>query len=94
MASPVCTNLSGWKAKSIVKAYRGRQIVENCFRDTNQAFYSNKLPSGSFHGNQAFLWFICLAYNLFFFFQKFSRRQALKPNDSQDNFSKLSEKGW
>lgn len=68
---PLVTNLFNWKAKSIVKAYRGRQIVENCFRDTNQAFYSNKLPSSTFHGNQAFLWFIVLAYNLFFFFRKF-----------------------
>ena len=69
---PLCTNLFDWQARSIVKAYRGRQIVENCFRDTNQAFYSNKLPSSTFHGNQAFLWFICLAYNLFFFFRKIS----------------------
>lgn len=68
---PLVTNLFNWKAKSVVKAYRGRQIVENCFRDTNQAFYSNKLPSSKFHGNQAFLWFIALAYNLFFFFRKF-----------------------
>lgn len=71
---PLSTNLFDWKARSIVKAYRGRQILEDCFRDTNQAFYSNKLPSSSFHGNQAFLWFICLAYNLFFFFQKFHPR--------------------
>lgn len=68
---PLCTDLFDWKAKSIVKAYRGRQVVEDCFRDTNQAFYANKLPSSSFHGNQAFLWFILLAYNQFFFFQKF-----------------------
>ena len=73
MVYPLCTNLFDWKARSIVKAYRGRQIVENCFRDTNQAFYSNKLPSSTFHGNQAFLWFICIAYNLFFFFQKFDQ---------------------
>ena len=71
---PICTNLFDWKARSIVKAYRGRQIVENCFRDTNQAFYSNKLPSSAFHGNQAFLYFICIAYNLFFFFQKMGSR--------------------
>jgi hypothetical protein len=71
---PLCTNLLDWKARSVVKAYRGRQIVEDCFRDTNQAFLSHKLPSGSFHGNQAFLWFICLSYNLFFFFQKFHLR--------------------
>lgn len=67
---PLCTNLFEWKTRAIVKGYRGRQIVENCFRDTNQAFYSNKLPSSKFHGNQAFLLFICLAYNLFFFFQR------------------------
>ncbi len=67
---PLFTNLFNWKTKAIVKGYRGRQIVENCFRDTNQAFYANKLPSSKFHGNQAFLWFIIFAYNLFFFFQK------------------------
>lgn len=77
MLYPLCSNLFGWKARSVVKAYRGRQIVENCFRDTNQAFYSNKLPSSSFHGNQAFLWFICLAYNLFFFFRKSPRNKKV-----------------
>ena len=35
-----------------MKAYRGRQLVENYFRDTNQAFYGHK----------------CLVYNQFFFF--------------------------
>lgn len=74
---PLCTNIFKWTVKNIVKAYRGRQIVENCFRDTNQAFYSNKLPSGAFHGNQAFLWFIALAYNQFFFFQKARARQKI-----------------
>jgi len=72
---PLCSNLFDWKTRSIVKAYRGRQILENCFRDTNQAFYSNKLPTSNLHGNQAFLWFICLAYNQFFFFQKLGRGQ-------------------
>lgn len=76
MLYPLCTNLSDWKAKSIVKAYRGRQIIEDCFRDTNQAFYANKLPSSAFHGNQAFLWFVCFAYNLFFFFQKQNQRET------------------
>lgn len=88
----LCANLFEWKAKSIVKSYRGRQIVENCFRDTNQAFYSNKLPSSSFHGNQAFLWFICFAYNLFFFFQRSDRKQKTKQNDTKKNKSKLSKK--
>jgi transposase len=79
---PLCTNLLDWKARTIVKAYRGRQIVENCFRDTNQAFYSDKLPSSTFHGNQAFLWFICLAYNLFFFFRNSPRSKKNSPPNS------------
>lgn len=82
MLYPLCTDLFDWKAKSIVKAYRGRQIVENCFRDTNQAFYSDKLPSSTFHGNQAFLWFICLAYNLFFFFRNSPRSKKDPSPDS------------
>lgn len=89
---PLIGNLFNWKAKSIVKAYRGRQIVENCFRDTNQAFCSNKLPSSSFHGNQAFLWFICLAYNQFFFFQKLGQGQTLGEIDPQETFPKISQK--
>lgn len=89
---PLIGNLFNWKAESIVKAYRGRQIVENCFRDTNQAFYSNKLPSSSFQGNQAFLWLICLAYNQFFFFQKLDQGQTLGEIDSQETFSKISQK--
>lgn len=79
---PLCTNIFDWDAKIIVKAYRGRQIVENCFRDTNQAFYSDKLPSGTFHGNQAFLWFIILAYNQFFFFQKSRQGKNIGNNDT------------
>lgn len=89
---PLAGNLFDWKARSVVKAYRGRQIVENCFRDTNQAFYSSKLPSGSFHGNQAFLWFICLAYNLFFFFQKSDQGQTFGEIDTQETFPKVSQK--
>lgn len=89
---PLITNLFSWNTKSIVKGYRGRQIIENCFRDTNQAFYSNKLPSSKFHGNQAFLWFIVLAYNTFFFFQKSSQGQTTKPINSQNNNPKVSQK--
>lgn len=87
---PITTNLFNWNTKSIVRGYRGRQIIEDCFRDTNQAFYSNKLPSSKFHGNQAFLWFIVLAYNLFFFFQKSDQKQTTKSTNSQKDNSKVS----
>lgn len=75
---PLCTNLFGWDAKSIVKAYRGRQIIENMFRDTNQAFYSDKLPSMKYYANKAFLWFVVLAYNQFFFFRKYICQRNIK----------------
>lgn len=78
----LCSNLLDWTAKNIVKAYRGRQIIEDCFRDTNQAFYSNKLPSSTFYGNAAFLWFIVLAYNQFFFFQKSPAQQKIKKTNA------------
>ena len=86
------SNLLDWSGKNIFKGYRGRQIVENCFRDTNQAFYSDKLPSGTFHGNQAFLWFIVLAYNQFFFFQKARARQKIIQTDTEKTFPKISQK--
>ncbi len=89
---PLCTNVFKWTAKNVVKTYRGRQVVENCFRDTNQAFYSDKLPSGTFHGNQAFLWFIVLAYNQFFFFQKACGRQKIIQANPQKTFPKISQK--
>ena len=75
---PICTNLTDWKDTTIVKAYRGRQIVENMFKETNQAFYSNKLPSMKFLANKAYLWFIVLAYNQFFFFQKHVSQENIK----------------
>lgn len=75
---PLCTNLFDWDAKSIVKAYRGRQIIENMFRDTNQAFYSDKLPSMKYYANKAFLWFVVLAYNQFFFFRKYICQRNIK----------------
>ena len=74
---PLCTNLN-WDVKSIVKAYRGRQIVENMFKDTNQAFYSDKLPSMKYYANKAYLWFVVLAYNQFFFFQKYISLKNIK----------------
>lgn len=88
---PLVTNLN-WTARQIVKGYRGRQIVENCFRDTNQAFYSDKLPSSSFHGNQAYLWFVLLAYNQFFFFQKPDRSKKFSSDDPENNHPKVSQK--
>ena len=67
---PIGTNIYDWNPRSIVKSYRGRQRVENFFKDTNQAFHSSKLPSLKYYANHAFLWFTVLAYNQSFFFHK------------------------
>lgn len=67
---PIATVIYDWNPKSIVKGYRGRQKVENFFKDTNQAFHASKLPSLKYHANSTFLWFTVLAYNQFFFFQR------------------------
>ena len=88
---PLCTNIFDWDAKSIVKAYRGRQIIENMFRDTNQAFYANKLPSLKYHANCAYLWFVVLAYNQFFFFRRHVFQENIK-NVPLKNFHKSFSK--
>lgn len=88
---PLVTNLADWNARSVVKAYRGRQIIETMFRDTNQAFYSDKLPSMKFYANKAYLWFVVLAYNQFFFFQKFICRENIK-NIPLKNFHRSSSR--
>lgn len=86
----LCSNLLEWTAKNIVKADRGRQIIEDCFRDTNQAFHSSKLPSSTFYGNVAFLWFIVLAYNQFFFFRNAHQRQKTQEAYTSKTFQKIS----
>jgi len=88
---PLCTNIFDWDAGSIVKAYRGRQIIENMFRDTNQAFYSNKLPSMKHDANRAYLWFVVLAYNQFFFFRKYVSQKNIK-DIRLKNFRKSSSR--
>lgn len=88
---PLGTNILGWDARSIVKAYRGRQIIENMFRDTNQAFYSNKLPSMKYCANCAYLWFVVLAYNQFFFFRKYVSQEDIR-GIRLKNFRKSSSK--
>ena len=50
--------------------YRGRQTIENFFRETKQSFNSGKMPSQKFRGNEACLWFVCIAYNISVWFKR------------------------
>lgn len=80
---PIMTNLHHWSGKTIIKAYRGRQVIENHFKEVNQAFYSNKLPSGKLRANEAFLWFVTFAYTISFFFKRSSFTNLLTRNELQ-----------
>lgn len=77
----IMTSLSHWSAQAIIRAYRGRQVIENHFKETNQSFFSNKLPSGKLRANEAFLWFISFAYTIGVFFKRSSYANLLKSNE-------------
>lgn len=80
---PLATTLTHWSAHCVIKAYRGRQVIENHFKETNQAFFSNKLPSGKLRANEAFLWFVTFAYTISVFFKRSSFANLLKSNELQ-----------
>jgi len=75
---PIATNLLEFKPLSIIKAYRKRQHIENSFRELNQAFNANKLPSTKYNSNKAYLVYTIIAYNSFFFFQKHPTNKSQK----------------
>lgn len=50
--------------------YRGRQTIENFFKETKQSFNSGKMPSQKFRGNEAYLWFVSIAYNISVWFKR------------------------
>lgn len=77
------TSLTHWSAKAIIKGYRGRQVIENHFKETNQAFFSNKLPSGKLRANEAFLWFVTFAYTISTFFKRSTYANLLGPDELQ-----------
>lgn len=54
----------------IYRFYHKRATIENFFRESRQAFHLGKLPSQKFRGNEAYLWFVALAYNCFIWFKR------------------------
>ncbi len=80
---PLVTNITHWSAKSLIRHYRGRQVIENHFKETNQAFFSNKLPCGKLRANEAFLWFVTFAYTISHFFKRSSHANLLSTDELQ-----------
>ena len=54
----------------IYRFYHERGTIENFFRESRQSFHLAKLPSQKFRGNEAYLWFVALAYNCFIWFKR------------------------
>ncbi len=68
----IVTNIlsSEMNSYELLKFYRGRQTIENFFKETKQSFNSGKMPSQKFRGNEAYLWLVCIAYNISVWFKR------------------------
>jgi hypothetical protein len=64
------TSLKHWSAKRIIKFYKKRQLIENVFKEHNQSFKADKLPTHSFWGNALYFQMVSLVFNISFFFEK------------------------
>lgn len=81
------TTLSSWKTKRILKFYRQRQKIENIFKDFNQSFKANKLPSHKFWGNAMYFQVVSLTSNCTLFLRKYllannTKRPHWKPSET------------
>lgn len=64
-------NVSGLAdARNSFEFYHQRQTIENFFKESKNPFHSGKMPSQRFRSNQAYLYFVSLAYNIFSIFKK------------------------
>jgi len=62
---------------ALYQFYCGRQTIENFFKEAKNPFNAGKMPSERFRGNEAYLQFVIIAYNLFEWFKKnFSPRNG------------------
>ena len=57
-------------ASALYEFYHGRQTLENFFKESKNPFSSGKMPSQKFRANEAYLQFVCIAYNCYHWFKK------------------------
>ena len=57
-------------AFALYQFYCVRQTIENFFKEVKNPFNAGKMPSEKFRGNEAYLQFVLMAYNLFEYFKK------------------------
>ncbi len=58
------------EAFALYQFYCVRQTIENFFKEAKNPFNAGKMPSEKFRGNEAYLQFVIMAYNLFEWFKK------------------------
>jgi len=51
-------------AFALYELYCGRQTIENFFKEAKNPFNAGKMPSEKFRGNEAYLQYVIMAYNL------------------------------
>ena len=74
----------------IYRFYHARATIENFFRESRQSFHLGKLPSQKFRGNEAYLWFVALAYNCFVWFKRDILPQHMQRRTAQTIRRKLN----
>jgi len=57
-------------SRKLYKFYQRRVVIEHFFKETKQSFHASKLPSMKLGGNEAYLWFVSLAYNASIWFKR------------------------
>jgi hypothetical protein len=57
-------------AFALYQFYCVRQTIENFFKEVKNPFNAGKMPSEKFRGNEAYLQFVLMSYNLFEWFKK------------------------
>ena len=55
---------------ALYQFYCVRQTIENFFKEAKNPFNAGKMPSEKFRGNEAYLQFVLMSYNLFEWFKK------------------------
>ena len=72
------TTLESWTTKRIINFYKKRQMIENIFKEQNQSFKANKLPSHKFWGNAFYFQMVSLVANISFFFEAEPAKQKIQ----------------
>ena len=67
----IISNVVGLRgAKATYEFYHQRQTIENFFKESKNPLNSGKIPSQKFRGNEAYLYFVAIAFNIFELFKK------------------------